>query len=90
MNDHPEIVSALRQFVRESFLYMHPDSNFGDDDPLLASGVIDSLGVMELIGFIEERWNLAVQPAQITTANFGSIRSMAGYIAVSTQGGAIS
>ena len=88
MNDHHEIVTALRQFVRENFLYMRPDSEFGDDQPLLATGVIDSLGVMELVVFIEEHWHVEVRPGDVTTANFGCITSMAGYVSEAAQRGA--
>jgi acyl carrier protein len=32
-------------------------------------GVIDSLDVMALVGFVEETWDLKVGPADITEAN---------------------
>jgi acyl carrier protein len=88
MSDTTAIRQALRTFVQENFLYMRPDLSFADDDSLLANGVIDSLGVMEIVGFIEERWSLAIEPDDVTEQNFGSLGAIANY--VSARGGASS
>ncbi len=81
MTGTSEIRETLRAYVRDNFLYMRPDAAVGDDDSLLARGVVDSLGVMELVGFVEERWAVAVDPADITEDNFGSIAGMERYVA---------
>lgn len=73
--------AVLREFVQENFLYMRPNFTFSDDDSLLARGIIDSLGVMELVGFVESRWDLTVEAEDITAANFGTIGSLARYVA---------
>ena len=75
------ILTELRTFVRENFLYMRSDLAFGDEDSLLARGIIDSLGVMELVGFVEERFGLAVSPDDITAEHFGTLGSVARYVA---------
>lgn len=75
------VLPVLREFVQENFLYMRRDLQFTDDDSLLAKGVIDSLGVMELVGFVEERWSMSVQAEDITEANFGTLAGVARYVA---------
>lgn len=76
-----DILPRLRQFVTDNFLYMRRDATVGDDDSLLARGVIDSLGVMELVGFVESAFGIAVDPADITEEHFGSLAAMARYVA---------
>ena len=71
----------IRAYIVENFLYMRPDVSFGDDDLLLRNGVFDSLGVMEVIGFVEETWGLEVAREDVTEANFGTVATMARYVA---------
>lgn len=75
------IAQTLRSFIQENFLYMRPDLQYGNDDSLLAKGVIDSLGVMEIVGFLEERFEMTVEQDDVTEQNFGSVAAIARYVA---------
>jgi acyl carrier protein len=77
----PTIAQALRSFIQENFLYMRPDLQYADDDSLLAKGVIDSLGVMEIVGFLEEHFEMTVEQDDVTEQNFGSVAAIARYVA---------
>jgi acyl carrier protein len=77
----PTIAQALRSFIQENFLYMRPDLQYADDDSLLAKGVIDSLGVMEIVGFLEEHFEMTVEQDEVTEQNFGSVAAIARYVA---------
>lgn len=83
-----ETRATLRAFVQENFLYMRPDLRFGDDDSLLAQGIIDSLGVMELVGFVEERWQVTVDASAVTEQHFGSIAAVARFVTTLQRGAA--
>ena len=76
-----EVRSQLRKYITENFLYMRRDLQLGDDDSLLSKGVIDSLGVMELLGFVEETFGLHVEVSDITEENFGTVNAIARYVA---------
>jgi acyl carrier protein len=71
----------LRLFVQDSFLYLRPELDLKDDDDLLALGVIDSLGFVELVEQVERYLRSRVRDADITQENFGSIDAMVAYIA---------
>lgn len=75
------IAQTLRSFIQENFLYMRPDLQYADDDSLLAKGVIDSLGVMEIVGFLEEHFEMTVEQDDVTEQNFGSVAAIARYVA---------
>lgn len=76
-----EIISRVRDFVQENFLYMLPDFVLGDDDRLLERGVVDSMGVAEVVVFVEDEFGISAQEEEITESNFGSLRGIAQFVA---------
>jgi acyl carrier protein len=77
-----DILERTRAYVTANFLYMRPDFALGDDDALLAKGVIDSMGVMELIGFLSAEFGITIADEEITEANLGSLQSIARFVAM--------
>ena len=75
-----EIIARTRAYVVENFLYMRQDFHFEDGDSLLTRGVIDSLGVMELVEFVNTQFEVRVDPAEITEENFGTLTGIARYV----------
>ncbi len=51
-----------------------------DDDDLLLSGLIDSLGVVRLIAFIEATFDTHIPPEDVTIENFGTVQAIADYV----------
>ena len=78
--DDASVRAAIRTFIEENFLYMHPDVELADNEDLLTRGLIDSLGFVELVEEIQERYSLAVEDVEITEQNFGSIDAIAAYV----------
>ena len=72
--------AQVRRYIVENFLYMRPDLQFTDDDPLLGRGIVDSLGVMELIGFIEETFGVDVADGDVTEQHLGSVGAITRYV----------
>ena len=75
-----QILERTRAYVRENFLYMRPDFALGDDDPLLAKGVIDSMGVMELLGFLGSEFGITAADEEVTEDNLGSLNAIARFV----------
>lgn len=75
-----EIISRVRSFIQENFLYMHSDFNLADDDRLLEKGVMDSMSIVEMIAFIENEFGVQAMEDEISEANFGSLTGIARYI----------
>ena len=57
------------------------DLVIGEDDDLLASGLLDSLGAMELIHHIERDLGIDVPAEDVTIENFASLRAIDAYLA---------
>jgi acyl carrier protein len=79
--DEPAILARTRTYVQETFLYMRPGFVLGDGDRLLQRGVIDSMGVMELIGFLHSEFDVVVSDEDITEQNLGTLTDIARYVA---------
>jgi acyl carrier protein len=70
----------IRTFIEENFLYLRPDLELADGDPLLELGVVDSLGFVELVEEVQSRYDVTVEDIEITEENFGSIEAIAAFV----------
>lgn len=75
-----DVTAHLRAFVEENFLYLHPGVELADEDDLLAAGVVDSLGFVELVEEVQSRYGVEVTDIEITEENFGSIAAIARFV----------
>lgn len=82
-----QVADRTRRFIRDSFLYARPDFTLDDDADLLTAGVIDSMGVMELIEFLEREFQLKVDDGDITEENLGTVSAIARYVARTSPAG---
>ena len=56
-----EVKDTIRGFIEEKFLAFSGLSSFDDSDSFMEKGIIDSTGVLELLEFIEEKFNIKVE-----------------------------
>lgn len=75
-----EVIERVRGFISENFLYTQPDRVLGEDERLLGSRVLDSMGVMEVIAFIQEAFGVRIAEGDIRESNLGSLRAIARYV----------
>lgn len=71
---------TIRQFVTSNF-YIADPSQLDEDTSLLDSGIVDSTGVLEVIGFIEQEFGIKVAQEDMLPENLDSIAKIAGYVA---------
>ena len=79
--DQSVILRGMRDFITENFLYMRPDFVLNDDASLMGNGIVDSMGVMEMIEFIESEFGVKVDDTEITEENLGTLNAIARYVA---------
>lgn len=75
-----EIELEIQKFVAENFLFSEGTYEYENNTSFLGEGIIDSLGVMELVSFVESRYGIRVAPQEVTPENFDSVTQLAGYI----------
>ena len=81
-----DVKAQLRTFIEDNFLYLRPDTQLADGDDLLARGILDSLGFVELVEEVQARHEIAVADDEITEQNFGSIDAIAAFVARKCNG----
>jgi acyl carrier protein len=75
-----DILERTRGFVKESFLYMRPGFVLSDDDKLMEKGVIDSMGVLELMEFLQATFGVTFSDDEITEENLGTLSAIARFV----------
>jgi acyl carrier protein len=50
------------------------------DDSLIKSGIVDSLGILRLVAFIEENFSVVVEDTEVVPENFESINAMSSLV----------
>jgi len=74
-----EIKQQVRSFVTTNFYVPDPDS-LSDETSLLDQGIIDSTGVLEVIGFLEETFGITVEDSEMLPDNLDSIERITGFV----------
>ena len=74
-----QIGSEIRDFVVTNFLFGKGD-DLRDDESLLENGVIDSTGVLELVSYLQERFDMRIEDDEIVPANLDSICNLVEFV----------
>jgi acyl carrier protein len=81
-----ETEAQIRQYVAQNLLFSDNGFEYDDDDSFLQEGIIDSVGVLELVLFVEETFGVTVDDQEITPDNFDSVTKLASYIRSKVNG----
>ena len=68
----------LREYIRRQFLF-DENATLADGDSLFPD-VVDSLGVMELVDFIEEKYGISIDEEDLLADNFRSLEAMSSLV----------
>jgi len=70
----------VREFIIENFLFGHSNNSLEDDESFLDTGIIDSTGVLQLVGYLEEHFGIAVSDADVTPENLDSVNRVVAFV----------
>ena len=74
------MTSALTKYIDEELLRGRVPGGISDDDDLLGSGLLDSLGTMLLVLFIEQECAVDIPPEDVTIEHFQSVAKIEAYL----------
>jgi len=80
-----DIRTDIRDFILDNFMMGRNPGELTDSGSLLELGIIDSTGVLELVGFMEEKFNLQVEDEDLVPENLDSVDNLVGYIQKKTN-----
>ena len=70
----------IKKYIFENFLFDEADGNLADDASLLEQGIIDSTGILELVMFLEENFEIEVKDDELVPENLDSVNSLVNFI----------
>lgn len=70
----------LRSFLAENFLLGEEFRGLPGSESLIEAGIIDSTGVLELVGFLEETYDIQIADAELVPENLDSIDNIMGFV----------
>jgi acyl carrier protein len=70
----------LHEFIAGELMSAGAAPPVGPEDDLIKRGIVDSLGVMQLVDFCESRYGITVTDADLVPANFQTVRRLADYV----------
>jgi acyl carrier protein len=76
----PEVRDTIRGFITETFMFRSNGKAIADSESLLKAGVLDSVGVLVLVQFIEETFEVKVEDEEVEPDNFASIDNLTSYV----------
>lgn len=74
------IETAMRQFIVNNLLFGQDGKDLSDDASLLEKGIIDSTGVLELVSFLENEYQLDIADGELVPENLDSITNLARFV----------
>lgn len=71
-----ETRASIRRFISDTFFV----DGFADDDSFLKTGILDSTGMLELIGFLEDTWAIKLDDGELIPENLDSVNRAAAFV----------
>jgi acyl carrier protein len=72
--------AQVRQFIVDQFLFGQGGDHLRVDESLLEKGLIDSTGVLEMVGFLEQRFGIEIEDQELVPDNLDSIERIVRFI----------
>ncbi|MGC1650883.1 MAG: acyl carrier protein, partial [Candidatus Sulfotelmatobacter sp.] len=69
-----EVEGKIRSYLIEEFLFGRSET-LNEDTPLLGN-VIDSQGVIQLVSFVQQQFNIEIADEEVTTENLATLKTV--------------
>jgi len=74
-----DYLSTVREFVVGNFLF-GDGGQLKDDTSFMESGIIDSTGILELITFLEEKYEIKIEDDELIPENLDNLQNVARFV----------
>lgn len=80
MTDETTAQKQIREYIFDNFLLGDEDVEFDNTQSFLETGLIDSTGILELIGFLEDTYGIAIEDEEMIPENLDSVERAARFV----------
>ena len=74
------IETQIKEYIAKNLLFSDNGFQYPDEVSFLDEGIVDSVGVMELVAFVEDIFKLKIDDMDVTPDNFDSVTKLAAFI----------
>jgi acyl carrier protein len=75
---------TVRKFIIDEFLFGE-DDGFKDDASFMETGLIDSMGIMELVAFLEKSFQIKIEDHELIPQNLDSLSQIQAFLNFKTK-----
>ena len=75
-----QIETKIKEYIATNLLFSQDGFNFPNEVSFLREGIVDSVGVMELVTFVQSAFGITVEQNEVTPENFDSVTKLAGFV----------
>jgi acyl carrier protein len=75
-----DVRTEIKDFILDNFMMGRNSQELTDSGSLLQLGIIDSTGVLELVGFLEQKYGFQVEDAELIPDNLDSLDNLVKYV----------
>jgi len=83
--DTTSVAPKIREYIARNFLFSDQGYGYGDESSFLEEGIIDSLGIIELVSFVEKEFGISVADSELLPDNFDSVAKLSAYVVGKTE-----
>ncbi len=74
------VETKIRDYILENYLFTDDQSALENDTSFLDKGIIDSTGIMEVIAFLQEEFEIEVEDEEMIPENLDSVNNIVAYV----------
>lgn len=72
--------TLIRDYIAKNLLFSESGFSYDDDASFLDEGIVDSLGIIELVTFVEKQFGISVADQDLVPDNFDSVRKLDAFV----------
>lgn len=81
-------IDTIKKYILAEYLPGTPADELDPSYDLMENGIVDSLGLLRLVAWIGEHYQIAVDEVEISPDNFRSVNEIAGFVEKGREGNA--
>ncbi|MEL4106541.1 acyl carrier protein [Oscillospiraceae bacterium WX1] len=74
------VTESIRAFLFDRYLFGYEENELDNDASFMDNGVLDSMGILELVTFVENTFGITVTDADILPENMDSVNRLEQFI----------
>jgi len=70
----------IKKFIVDEIISSNSKNNLSYEDSLIEAGVIDSLGIMKMLAFLDEKFSISIDDQEVIPENFETIKAISNLV----------